>query len=207
MTIPRAPILWGGIALVVLAAVLVLLGTQSNEGQLNARSLPGNPIRQSVDRPAPGPDNATRLMVESFANQPSAPASRDSETKSALLPVEWEQPLFDILMDQEQGMERRNKRLLELATGAAKGVPAVQQECVMHLLFGLSDDNGAQFLAVATNTTIPVAMRAEFLKQALEMRPQELGEWLGQQVSNHYEPEISAIGRLYLLDLRGAQGN
>ena len=119
------------------------------------------------------------------------------------MPEEWEAPLFDILLDEKQDMEQRNARLLELATGAAKGVPSVQQECLMHLVFGISDDNGAQFVAVATNPAIPVGMRAEFLKQALEMRPQELGEWLSQKVGSHYEPEISTIARLYLLDRKG----
>lgn len=142
-----------------------------------------------------------KMLVGAFAAQPSVSSAGNGQPE--LIPEEWEEPLFDILLDEKQDMDQRNARLLELATGAAKGVPSVQEECLMHLLFGLADGDGAQFVAVATNPAIPVGMRAEFLKQALGMRPQELGEWLSQQVSNHYEPEISSIARLYLLDRKG----
>lgn len=145
-------------------------------------------------------DAGSRIVVEAFATQSAGPATNGAQ--SALIPEEWEQPLFDILFNEELTMDQRNAGLINLATGPAKGVPSVQEECLMHLLFGLSDDSGTQFLTVATNTAIPIGMRAEFLKQALEMRPQELGEWLSQQVSNHYESEISTIARLYLLDLK-----
>jgi hypothetical protein len=138
------------------------------------------------------------MIVEAFATQSSGRETNGAH--SALIPEEWEQPLFDILLNEELTMDQRNAGLIDLATGPAKGVPSVQEECLKHLVFGISDDSGAQFVAVATNPAIPVGMRAEFLKQALEMRPQELGEWLSQQVSNHYETEISTIARLYLLD-------
>jgi len=143
-------------------------------------------------------DSGAKMLVGAFAAQTSVSANGNGQPE--LIPEAWEAPLFDILLDEKQDMEQRNARLLELATGAAKDVPGVQEECLMHLLFGLADGDGAQFVAVATNPAIPVGMRAEFLKQALEMRPQELGEWLSQQVINHYEPEISTIGRLYLLE-------
>lgn len=148
-------------------------------------------------------DAEALMFAQGFALQPSRPAANMQE--SAAIPKEWEGSLFDILLDDTQTMDQRNARLIELAIGPAKGVPAVQEECVVHLLFGLSDDDGAQFLAVVTNTAIPAMMRAEFLKQALEMRPQELGDWLGQQVSNHYDPEISTIARLYLLDRKASE--
>ncbi len=105
-------------------------------------------------------------------------------------------------MDEQQGMEERNTRLIELATVTAKSVPAVQQECLLHLLFGLSDSDGERFLSIATNASLPVGMRAEFLKEALAIRPSELGEWLSERVRNHHEPEISAIARLYLIELQ-----
>jgi hypothetical protein len=167
-------------------------------------------LQEEVSRPLndlaaaerPNLKSEERAIVEAFAAQPSTSASDDGQPE--LIPEEWEAPLFDILLDEKQDMEQRNARLLELATGAAKGVPSVQEECLMHLLFGIPDSNESQFLAVATNPAIPVQMRAEFLKEALAMRPTELGEWLSQQVSNHHEPEISSVARLYLLDLKSA---
>jgi hypothetical protein len=143
-------------------------------------------------------DSGSKMVVEAFATQSTKSATNGAQTP--LIPEEWERPLFDILLDEELTMDQRNDRLIDLATGPAKGVPRVQEECLMHLLFGISSGNGAQFVAVSTNPAIPVRMRAEFLQQVLEMRPQELGEWLSHQVSNHYELEISAIARLYILN-------
>lgn len=150
----------------------------------------------------PGLDSEEWKMVQAFAAQ--QPRTVEGDAQTALIPEEWEQPLFDILLDEKQTMDQRNARLIELATGRAKDVPSVQEECVIHLLFGLPDDSGTKFLVVTTNPAIPLRMRTEFLKQALDMRPPELGEWLSRQVSNHYEPEISSIARLYLLDLRNS---
>ena len=198
----RFPALIGLVALCTAAVSLWLAGQRavSEDGALQEEV--ARPLDDIAAAEMPNLKSEERAIVEAFAAQPSV--SADGNGQPELMPEEWEAPLFDILLDEKQDMEQRNARLLELATGAAKGVPSVQQECLMHLVFGISDDNGAQFVAVATNPAIPVGMRAEFLKQALEMRPQELGKWLSQQVSNHYEPEISSISRLYLLDLKSA---
>ena len=143
-------------------------------------------------------------MVEAFAAaQPSRIAG--AGPSPGLIPEEWEKPLFDILLDENQTLDQRNARLIEMATGPAQGVPSVQEECVMHLAFGLPDAGGAQFLTVATNPAIPLEMRAGFLRQTLDMRPQELGEWLSTQLINHHEPAISGAARLYLLDLRNSE--
>jgi hypothetical protein len=147
-------------------------------------------------------DPGGRAALQNFAAQPAK--TIDGRAESTLVPEEWEEPLFDILMNEEQSMADRNNRLLELATGPAKDVPEVQEECLMHLLFGIPDSNASQFLAVTTNSAIPLQMRVEFLKEALAMRPTELGEWLSQQVSNHYEAEISTVARLFLIDLSTA---
>jgi len=155
-------------------------------------------IRSAISK-APELNSGARMVLENFVARQPEPLSRRDE--STLVPEEWEQPLFDILMNEEQSMDERNARLLELATGPARNVPSVQEECLMHLLFGIPDSNAPQFLAVATNPAIPVQMRAEFLKEALAMRPNEVGEWLSQRVINHYEPEISTAARLHLIEM------
>ena len=189
-------------AIGILGVGLWLTNSTPNRAEFATREMarPASGIQSAVADLA-DLDSGAKMLLGAFAAQPSTSATDDGQPE--IIPKEWEEPLFEILLDEKQDMDQRNARLLELATGAAKGVPSVQQECLMHLVFGISDDNGAQFVAVATNPAIPVGMRAEFLKQALEMRPQELGEWLSQQVSNHYEPEISTIARLYLLDRKG----
>ena len=195
----KIPVLITIAAIGILAIGLRSTNTTTSSDELPVRELEG--LDSSVQSAAADLEDlgpGAKMLVAAFAAQPPASAAGNSQPE--LIPEEWEQPLFDILLNEEITMDQRNAGLIDLATGPAIGVPSVQEECLMHLVFGISDDNGAQFVAVATNPAIPVGMRAEFLKQALEMRPQELGEWLSQQVSNHYEPEISAIARLYLLD-------
>ena len=199
----KIPVLITIAAIGILAIGLWFTNTTTSSDELPVRELEG--LDSSVQSAAADLEDlgpGAKMLVAAFAAQPPASAAGNSQPE--LIPEEWEQPLFDILLNEEITMDQRNAGLIDLATGPAKGVPSVQEECLMHLLFGMSSNSGAQFVAVATNPAIPVGMRAEFLKQALEMRPQELGEWLSQQVSNHYEPEISAVARLYLLELRKA---
>jgi hypothetical protein len=196
---------WKAPAIIVVAAVVAMAvglwatRQQPENSQEDSAAKGSDNIRPAISQ-VPELNPGAQMVLETFVTQPSETINNRDE--STLVPEEWEQPLFDILMNDEQSMDERNTRLLELATGAARNVPAVQEECLMHLLFGIPDSNPSQFLAVATNSAIPVQMRAEFLKEALAMRPTEIGEWLSQQVSNHHEPEISTIARLYLLDSR-----
>lgn len=192
------------IAVTALVVVVVLWLTAAPSETKTTASGKGRDSAEDIQAMVAGVadlDAGSRMVVEAFATQSGESATNGAQ--SALIPEEWEQPLFDILLNEELTMDQRNAGLIDLATGPAKGVPSVQEECLMHLLFGISSNSGEQFVAVATNAAIPVGMRAEFLKQALEMRPPELGEWLSQQVSNHNEPEISIIARLYLLDRKG----
>jgi hypothetical protein len=201
VTTPRGTIALGGVAVIGLVAAIAsfLLSSSSNELEEKAGPAEYRAERRLDARPS---SSMVPAIVEAYMAQPHASETNGNSGTSVLVPQEWEQPLFDILMNDEQSMDERNTRLLELATGAARSVPAVQEECLMHLLFGIPDSNASQFLAVTTNSAIPVQMRAEFLKEALAMRPTEIGEWLSQQVSNHHEPAISSVARLYLLDLQ-----
>jgi len=188
-------------AIVAMAAGIWLTREAPKDEGLPAIAVGAEGIRSAISQ-VTGLDPGGQAALQNFAAQPTK--TIDGRTESTLVPEEWEEPLFDILMHEEQSMNERNTRLLELATGPARNVPAVQEECLMHLLFGIPDSNAPQFLAAATNPAIPVQMRAEFLKEALAMRPAELGEWLSHQVINHHEPAISSVGRLYLLDLKSA---
>lgn len=169
--------------------------------------------------PASGPQAGpptTRRFTElfNFQNPPDAKRSNSDSTPAGnadngvisgaeqLVPIEWEGPLFEVLLlDRSQGMQIRNDRLLDLATNAARGVPTVQRECLRHLAFGLSDNDGVRFVDIATNPVLPVELRAEFLKETLVVRPPALGEWLGRQLHTHSEPEIGQLARRYLLNV------
>jgi hypothetical protein len=194
----KVPSLLTGAAIVAMGLGLWATRQGANNKDLPTSTSGVEDIRSAISR-VTGLDAGGQMALQIFATQPAK--TTDDRADSTLVPEEWEEPLFGILMNEEQSMNERNTRLLELATGPAKGIPAVQEECLMHLLFGIPDSNASQFLAVTTNSAIPLRMRVEFLKEALGMRPTELGEWLSQQVSNHYEAEISTVARLFLIDL------
>lgn len=191
-------------ALTLAAVVTILIGLwATNEGANDGNhtaSREQTELRQPAVPELTASETGMQMALQGFAAQNNL--SEIGHGEAVLVPEDWEQPLFNILMNEEQSMDERNARLLELATGAARSVPAVQEECLMHLLFGIPDSNAPQFLAVATNPAIPVQMRVEFFKEALAMRPPELGEWLSQQLSNHYEPGISSVARIFLMDLK-----
>lgn len=188
----------------VVLIIVLLVATKQEPESRNFNNGPDKVIEGLPEQhETSGLDFQSQAVIEAFVVRSVDRENNGPQT--ALVPEDWEQPLFDILMDEEQSMDERNARLLELATGAARNVPAVQEECLMHLLFGIPDSNASQFLAVTTNPAIPVQMRAEFLKEALAMRPTELGEWLSQQVTNHYEPQISSVARLYRLEAQNTE--
>ena len=197
----RATVVYGFVGFVALTAAIAAYLLTSSSGGSKQESHRPTEYRAMQGLGVQTAGGMAPAVVEAFARQVHSPAKSVARETTSLVPEEWEQPLFDVLIKEGQSIDERNTRLLELASGPARGAPAVQQECLMHLLFGIPDSNRAQFLAVATNPAIPVQMRVEFLNEVLAMRPTELGEWLSQQVSNHHEPAISSLARLYLLDL------
>jgi len=190
----------GSAAVFACAAVLWLSRPDQQQPAASAARSEDRPDARLRSWPEEHDPTASRSAALD-AGPEESPESPAPAAESALVPEEWEPPLFEILLDTEQGMDRRNARLIELATVSARGVPTVQQECLRHLVFGLSNNDGALFLDLTTNPVVPVTMRYEFLKEALGMRPVQLGEWLSRQLSNHHEPEINGLARRYLLDI------
>jgi hypothetical protein len=134
--------------------------------------------------------------------------NQHSEAKalnSNLLSEEWEEPLFDILGNTDQDMDARNQRLMELATNRGKLQPAVQQECLSHLLYGLPDSDLVRFTSIVTAPSIPIQMRMDFLNKTFNLRPAELNEPLAKNLLSHPEGQINNLARLYLIDLENSK--
>jgi hypothetical protein len=90
-----------------------------------------------------------------------------------------------------QSMQERNDRLIKLATSEALGVPSVQEECLRHLAYGLSNEQQAEFLSLISNQNIPIELRKKFFSMLIEMkRPDELIRWLCKSISSQQEREL-----------------
>ena len=116
------------------------------------------------------------------------------------VPLEWEEPLFKILLDQKEGSNNRCLKLIEMATATAKHVPSVQRECLKHLIYSLQDTDTELFLLVSTNPAIPLQMRVEFLQDVLGIRPDELCESLCSRLAVTKEAPLAGYAISYLND-------
>jgi hypothetical protein len=117
-----------------------------------------------------------------------------------LVPLEWEEPLFKILLDQKEGSNNRCLKLIEMATATAKNVPSVQRECLKHLIYSLQDTDTELFLLVSTNPAIPLQMRVEFFQEVLGIRPDELCESLCSRLAVTKEAPLAGYAISYLND-------
>jgi hypothetical protein len=146
-------------------------------------------------------DNGTAIAFDQSHPQPPGPKSpANSQDFNPLTPIpaEWEDALASILLDQQQPINVRNARLMELATSQAVQVLRVQQECLMHLAFGLPDEDQGTFLAVCSSYKLPVSLRERFLDQVLAIRPTNLCVPLCEQILQLGEPSLSVIAQDYL---------
>jgi hypothetical protein len=146
-------------------------------------------------------DDGTAFAFDQAPTQPPGPESAaNSQDFNPLTPIpaEWEGALASILLDRQQPMNVRNARLMELATSQAAQAPRVQQECLMHLAFGLPDEDQDTFLAVCSASKIPVSLRERFLDQVLAIRPTTLCVPLCERILQLGEPSLRAIAQDYL---------
>ena len=121
------------------------------------------------------------------------------------VPLEWEEPLFKILLDQKRGSNQRCLKLIEMATGTAKYVPSVQRECLKHLIYSLQDTDTELFLFISTNPAIPLQMRVEFVQEVVGIRPDELCESLCLRLAVSKEAPLAEYAISYLNDRKAEQ--
>jgi hypothetical protein len=121
-------------------------------------------------------------------------ATDNPHDETAFMPVEWEEPFLEVMEKDGQSMAERNARLIEFATATAMGVPAVQEECLRHLAYGLTSDQTEEFYNLATSSNIPLALRKRFLGLVLDMgRNDEFVIWLCRSLRSHGDPELVAF--------------
>jgi hypothetical protein len=108
---------------------------------------------------------------------------------------------MDVLMNQSQSSQERAQGLIHMATVGACGVPRVQEECLKHLLYSLSDEDRELFKQLATDNSIPLGLRKAFLQQTLTLRPQELGVWLSESLRTNQETSLVSITQKYLQEV------
>jgi hypothetical protein len=100
-----------------------------------------------------------------------------------VLPVEWEEPFLEIMTKPDQSMDQRNSLLIDFAINKAVGVDAVQEECLMHLAYGLRSNQKDEFDKIITTPNIPIEIRKRFLGHLFDMnRSDDFITWLCGQV-------------------------
>jgi hypothetical protein len=118
--------------------------------------------------------------------------------EATVIPEEWESPLMDVLQNEKQGKNERVRGLIYIATVSAKGVPSVQEECLKHLLYSLSDNDRDLFQLLSTSSSIPIEVRERFLQQTLDLRPQDLCIWLSESLIKNQDAALVQISQSYL---------
>jgi hypothetical protein len=116
------------------------------------------------------------------------------------IPLEWEEPLFQILLNEQATPADRCMQLIDLATNKARGVPSVQQECLKHLIYSLKDDDLNSFLYLSSNINIPLQMRIAFVQEVVGIRPDSLNDQLCDKLSTSSEKQLSECARDFLKD-------
>ena len=185
--------------LITLAAAIsyILTAPASNSLKKGAKTTPARASKQSEPQSRKGP--SVEVGLTRPALDKVIPSQETAET--APIPEEWEIPLMDALINQNQSSEERAQGLIRIATVGACGVPRVQEECLKHLLYSLSDEDRELFKLLATDNSIPLGLRTAFLQQTLALRPQELGVWLSESLSTNKETSLVSITKNYLQEV------
>ena len=117
------------------------------------------------------PNNNTQLLTNNYI-EPS-PSSEErpnaNEDMANPLPIEWEDSFFSIL-NNSTSREDRNAKLIIFATTSGKNSPRVQEECLSHITYGLSDAESDLALQVLKDDRIAVNARRQMFKDLLKIR-------------------------------------
>jgi len=107
-------------------------------------------------------------------------------------------PVIAVLNNSYPSSNERNQALIVMALQTARHVPRVQQECLMHLAYGLKDDNYETFLKLSTDLSIPIGVRLKFIDEVFSIRPKELTKWLGQSLRMTSDPALISRAQDFL---------
>ena len=184
-----------GIFVAIVCLFVLRTGGCQEQAFRSSKAVPSN-----LNKNAKTPSWVTSWDQKPDSNQvdliPSQTSNEDPVRES--VPLEWEEPLFKILLDQKEGSNNRCLKLIEMATTTAKYVPSVQRECLKHLIYSLQDTDSNLFMLISMSPAIPLQMRVEFVREVLEIRPDELCEWLCSKLAVTKEPQLVECALSYL---------
>jgi hypothetical protein len=187
-----------GVLLVVLAFFLWPQGVPPQQNY-SVEQLPIAPA-SSLEITAQPPASSARPLTNGPAAFATSPASAEDvallNEQPDFLPEEWEDSFFEIFEDSSQTMQVRNGKLMDLATNDAAGVPSVQRAALLHLAFGIPDDEVENFARLLKSRNIPLDLRLQLLSTVANFRPESLVRDLAQDLSSHDELEVATAARL-----------
>lgn len=183
---------------VAILAVCLRYGFWTPEQETNSKVLSRTGSSSYNQESAEWVDDTDTKKSFSRVEVPQVPASTARGSQFEPLPKEWEEPLFAILNDPNQDSGLRSSRLIQMATVDAKHVPRIQEECLRHLAYSLSDENPEIIFQVATHGAVPAYIRKEFVERVFEVRPEELCEWLAKRLLASGDPVMTAEGAMFL---------
>ena len=189
--VSRRAFFWVGVLNAILLALLCFILLKKNNGATNGQKNIAPEKEQCTDQTSSDdhPIANRKNDLEAVVSGPQASAFEEQSTTDPL-PLEWEDPVIAVLNNSYQDGEERNKALIRMALQTARHVPRVQQECLMHLAYGLKDDNYETFLKLSTDISIPIGVRLKFIDEVFSIRPTELTKWLGQSLRMTSDPAL-----------------
>jgi hypothetical protein len=146
------------------------------------------------------PNNNTQLLTNNYI-EPS-PSSEErpnaNEDMANPLPIEWEDSFFSIL-NNSTSREDRNTKLILFATTSAKYSPRVQQECLSHITYGLTENDGDLALQVLKDDRIAISARRQMFKDLLKIRSDDFCYYLSSGLVSVGDQGISSEAKANLL--------
>ena len=197
----RRGLFWVGVLNAILLALLCFIllngknATTESQGNISFEKQKRQSSGQTTD--IEHSPVASKKDLESVAESPQKSDLQRQNTNDPL-PLEWEGPVIAVLSNSYQNGDERNKALIVMTLQTAKHVPRVQQECLMHLAYGLRDDDYESFLKLSTDISIPIGVRLKFSDEVFYIRPNELTKWLGQSLRMTSDPALIARAQDYL---------
>jgi len=110
----------------------------------------------------------------------------------------WAPVVMEALKPRSEGNPNKSQRLIQIAVVEAQGVPSVQETCLRHLTFSLSNEEAGELYKLAVNQSLPLSGRRYLVDKSLRIRSPEVAGWMAGQLVRHPEPEIAKLASRYL---------
>lgn len=166
--------------LLVIFLTAFLLFRKSDVSQTSSKKpSPAPAIEEKVVESEPLEENSGSKQN----NMPTLPISASAtDAPPNPLPIEWEEPFFDIL-DNSKSRKERNSRLYLFASTTAQTSPRVQEECLAHLSFGIDESEKEFALQILKDLRISEGARLLMFENLGKVRSDEFIYFLASNIS------------------------